>query len=421
MLFTLALAGACASQDPPPAAPRAAVEPGFVVLFDGSSTDAWRGYGSETFPSKGWVVRDGALVHEAGGGGGDLISKRRFGNFDLRFEWKVAPRGNSGVMFRVVETDEPSYVTGPEYQILDDAAHSPSPDTAAGALYRLAAPQGASPRPAGEWNEARIVLVENRLEHWLGGKKVVEVDFASPEYAARLAKSKFASWRGFNAHRRGHICLQDHGDEVAFRNVRIRELPPGKERHGEEVVLFDGTSLDAFDAHLPEGTRLSDVWSIVDGVLVCKGKPAGYLYTRERFESFVLTLEWRFVPEHGGGNSGVLMRMTGEHRVWPRSLEAQLMSGSAGDFYSIGEFPMRAAPERTRGRHTRRLGGQEKPIGEWNRYEIIADGPWVQLAINGEVVNEAWDCAVVPGHICLQSEGVEIHFRAIRLTRLLPP
>ncbi len=401
---------------PKPAAPSATSD--WVTLFDGTSTDAWRAYGAAEFPKAGWSVVDGALVHAAQGGGGDLISKRQFRNFELEFDWRVGQKANSGVMFRVVETKEPSYATGPEYQLLDDAGHGATPDTSSGALYALAAPAGAEVRPASSWNAARITLDGDKLAHWLNGKKVVDVDFASDGYKASLAKSKFAKWKGFNAHPRGHICLQDHGDEVAFRNVRIRELPPSKSRHGDEVVLFDGKSLDAFAAHLNEGKQLADVWSIVDGVLICKGQPAGYLYTKATFTNYVLKVQWRFDPKTGGGNSGVLLRMMGEHKVWPRSIEAQLHAGNAGDFWNIGDFTMTTDAARAKGRNTKKSHANEKPLGEWNDYEIIVDGSWVRLNVNGQTLNEAWGCEEIAGPICFQSEGVEIQFRDIRLTNL---
>ncbi|MEZ5966322.1 MAG: DUF1080 domain-containing protein [Planctomycetota bacterium] len=395
-----------------------AASAGWVTLFDGTSTEAWRGYGSADFPETGWVVRDGALVHEARGGGGDVITRRQFANFELELQWRIGPKANSGILYRVVESKQPPYFSGPEYQLLDDAAHEASPDTSAAALYALAAPVGKTLKPAGAWNDARIVVRGDHLEHWLNGKMVVEVDFASESYKAALAKSKFAKWPEFNMHRRGHISLQDHGDEVAFRNIRVRELPPEQARLGEEVVLFDGSGLDAFACFLKDGAEMGDVWSVVDGELVCSGKPTGYLYTKDTFDNFVLQLQWRFDPKKGAGNSGVLLRMSGEHKVWPRSIEAQLESGNAGDFWNIGKFGMNTEAARRNGRNTKKTHAAEKPLGEWNRYEIVVDGSWVQLRVNGEVVNEAWDCEVLPGHIGLQSEGAEIHFRDIRVRPL---
>jgi hypothetical protein len=182
--------------------------------------------------------------------------------------------------------------------------------------------------------------------------------------------------------------------------------------------LFDGKGLDAWTRFLPAGNELADVWSVAGDSIVCTGKPAGYLYTVQKFESFVLRLQWRFDPAKGAGNSGVLLRVAGEHQVWPRSIEAQLHSGNAGDFWNIGEFAMQVDAARTKGRNTKKTHANEKPIGEWNDYEIVVDGPWVRLTVNGQVLNEAWDCGVIPGHIALQSEGAEIHFRIIRLQLL---
>jgi hypothetical protein len=130
----------------------------------------------------------------------------------------------------------------------------------------------------------------------------------------------------------------------------------------------------------------------------------------------VLKLEWRFDPvTKKAGNSGVLLRRIGEQKVWPRSVEAQLQSENAGDFWNIDKFGMKTVPERTRGRNTRKTHGAERPIGEWNEYEIIVDGGDIVLKVNGQVLNRAWDVTVIPGQICLQSEGAVIQFRRIRL------
>jgi hypothetical protein len=129
----------------------------------------------------------------------------------------------------------------------------------------------------------------------------------------------------------------------------------------------------------------------------------------------VLKLEWRFDPAKGAGNSGVLLRMIGEHKVWPRSVEAQLQSGNAGDFWNIDEFPMKTDPQRTHGRNTKKTHFAEYPIGDWNEYEIVVDGGSVILNVNGEELNRAGDVLKTPGKIGLQSEGAEIHLRNIRL------
>ncbi len=188
-----------------------------------------------------------------------------------------------------------------------------------------------------------------------------------------------------------------------------------------EVPLFNGKDLSGWKAHFGEpGPKMEEVWSVKEGgVLHCAGKPVGYIYTEKDYTSFKLKLEWRGVGKPG--NSGALLRVQEPHTVWPKSIESQLQSGSAGDIWNIGKFPMKVAPDRTKGRHTTKLHEtNEKPIesGEWNTYEITLDGPDLELKVNGLVQNRAADCEVKPGKIALQSEGAEIEFRNIVLTPL---
>ncbi len=414
-LFVLALLGASVSvpahaQDPAPRPGASA----WKELFAGRDTRAWRGYRGDAFPAQGWVVADGALQLQAGGRGGDLVTAEEFADFELRFEWRVASGANSGVMYLVSEEPAAPWLSGPEYQILDDGGHADGaePRTAAAALYALYPATGGQLRPTGEWNEGRIAVYRGTVEHWLNGTRVVRCAPASADFAARVAASKFAKVDGFAAARRGRIALQDHGDEVSFRNVRIRTLDPEA-----EVALFNGADFTGWTCCLPEGKQLADVWSVAaDGVMVCQGEPPGYIRTVADYDNFVLTLEWRWDPvTKREGNSGVLVRMVGPDKVWPKSIEAQLMSGRAGDFWCIDDFPMQTEPARTSGRNTRHLAPNELPVGEWNRYEIEADHGRVELRVNGKVLNAAWECAELPGKICLQSEGAPIHFRDIRL------
>ncbi len=209
------------------------------------------------------------------------------------------------------------------------------------------------------------------------------------------------------------LTAQDLADLVAF----LSEDPDAEPEYGAEVVLFDGTSMDAWTHFLSDASvPFEDVWSVRDGVLRCEGRPAGYIRTRESFDNYRLTLEWRFDPDAGPGNSGALLRMTGEDKVWPRSIEAQLQHRNAGDFWNIDKVVMRPDPSRTRGRNTKRMApSSEKPLGEWNRYDILVDGPRVELRVNGVLQNVADWCEEVAGPICLQSEGAVIEFREIRL------
>lgn len=203
-------------------------EPKWEVLFDGKGTSQWRSYRGREFPAKGWSVDDEGLRCHSKGGGGDIVTREQYENFELEFEWKVSAGANSGVMYRVREDKGASYETGPEFQVLDDAQHpdGKNPKTSAGSLYALIAANGSKELKAvGQWNQARIMMDGKRVEHWLNGKMVVGYEWGSPELQSMIAKSKFKDWPGFARQTAGHICIQDHGDDVWFRNVRIRRLP----------------------------------------------------------------------------------------------------------------------------------------------------------------------------------------------------
>jgi hypothetical protein len=188
----------------------------------------------------------------------------------------------------------------------------------------------------------------------------------------------------------------------------------------QEIELFNGKNFDGWTFVLADkNAKMEDVWSVEDGVIVCKGKPAGYLRTDKEYENYVLTLEWRWKPGSKGGNSGVLLHSSdpGAIGVWPKSVEAQLAAGNAGDIWVIGttvEIPN--ADKRVMGRrHLNLTDDSEKAPGEWNQYEITCKGDEIILKVNGDVVNHATKSSVTKGAICLQSEGAEVHFRNIKL------
>lgn len=206
---------------------------GTIVLFDGRDTSAWRGYKQEGFPAKGWVVRDGVLSTDptiASADRVDIITRDKFRNFDLELEWRISPGGNSGVFYGVAETDGPAWHTGPEMQILDDDRH---PDAnrgvngnrRAGTLYDLLPANGNKRlKPVGEFNKARLVVRDGRVTHYLNGKKILEYDLNSPEMTKIIAASKFKDFPRFAREQEGYIALQHHGEEVSFRNIRIKRL-----------------------------------------------------------------------------------------------------------------------------------------------------------------------------------------------------
>lgn len=222
---------------------------GWRLLFDGSSFEGWRGIGRDDVPAEHWEIVDGAIHKIASGNvpvapdgqpvsGGDLMTEEAFDNFEMAFEWKIGPGGNSGVKYNVSEamsTNNPlgagNAALGFEYQVLDDEGH---PDAKAGdgvnrtaaALYDLKGPIENKPiNPVGQWNVGRILVQGNHAEHWLNGVKVVEYDLDSEDFKDRFARSKYVDIAGFADKRTGHIVLQDHNDDAWYRNIKIRVLP----------------------------------------------------------------------------------------------------------------------------------------------------------------------------------------------------
>jgi hypothetical protein len=197
---------------------------GWKLLFDGKSSAGWHAIGKKEFPAKGWLVRDGLLSHEARGGGGDIVTEAQFDDFELAWEWRIAPGANSGLKYNLLAPDKG---VGCEYQLLDDAKH---PDgklhdgtRKTGGLYDVLAPgSNAAPKPPGEWNQSRIIVHGKHVEHWLNGVKAVEFDFASDALNASVLESKFKSAPGWSEKRKSPILLQDHGDAIDFRNIKIR-------------------------------------------------------------------------------------------------------------------------------------------------------------------------------------------------------
>ncbi|MBY0307402.1 MAG: DUF1080 domain-containing protein, partial [Phycisphaerales bacterium] len=346
----------------------------WVWLTDAASCkDRWKGYRKEAFPASGWAfdTATGVLASSAGGGGGDLMTREQYGDFELAFQFKCAPKANSGVIYRSTEKHGASWMTGPEFQVIDDAGNSLKPDDphSSGALYDILKPPADKVFKAGDWNEGRIYVRSGLVQHWLNGKKVAEVQAfnadgkPSQAWTKAIAASKFKEYEGFGVQPKGSIVLQDHGDEVSYRDVSVRALDvPGP----NERLLFNGKDLTGWTAVVPElADKKEDQtkpWSVKDGVLRCEGKPGGYIRTTEKFTNFVFRCQWRFDPARGPGNSGVLLRTNGEDKVWPRSIEAQLESGNAGDFWNIDQMKMTVAKERTSGRNTKKTHGAERAL-----------------------------------------------------------
>lgn len=211
--------------DAPNTLPESEKVAGWKLLFDGQSTAGWQGLGGKPFPKSGWVVEDGTLKHTKGGG--DIVTAEDYESFEVIWEWKIAKGGNSGLKYNLVD---PKKNVGFEYQLLDDENHADAKvrgrrrQTAA--LYDLLDPVSEKKlNPPGEWNLSRIVVAGNHVEHWLNGVKAVDFEIGSEAMIAAIAGSKYAKIPKFGEKVKSPILLQDHGDELAIRSMKLRVLP----------------------------------------------------------------------------------------------------------------------------------------------------------------------------------------------------
>ncbi|TXF87755.1 DUF1080 domain-containing protein [Neolewinella aurantiaca] len=206
----------------------------WVSLFNGEDFTGWHTYGKESVGAA-WKIADGSIYLDVANkdgwqteGGGDIVTDKSYANYELELEWKIGKNGNSGIIYNIVETDEYDYpwLTGPEMQVLDNDGH---PDGKikthrAGDLYDFISVAEENVKPVGEWNKVKLVVTDGKVEHWLNGKKQVEYANKGPEWEAMIDKSKFKDYDAFGMSTSGKISLQDHGDAVWFRGIRIREL-----------------------------------------------------------------------------------------------------------------------------------------------------------------------------------------------------
>lgn len=208
---------------------------GTILLFDGKTTDMWRSYGKQTFPA-GWVIEDGAIKclgsgKGEAGQGGDIITKEKFGNFELTLEWKISEGGNSGIFYLAQEIEgDPIWKSSPEMQVLDNAKHPDSKmgvdgNRQAGSLYDLIPAKPQNAKPAGEWNQVKIMVYKGTVVHYQNGAQVLEYHLWTDDWKKMCANSKFKDYTNFvNTAAEGYIGLQDHGDDVWYRNIKIKKL-----------------------------------------------------------------------------------------------------------------------------------------------------------------------------------------------------
>lgn len=222
-----ALLPACRTVNPAPATTAAATSAqagDWHPLFDGTTLAHWRGYRSDSMPA-GWSIVNGILTKT--GSREDIVTRQTFGDFEVTFDWKLAPGGNAGFFYRGTEEYDHIYWSAPEYQLLDDAGHPDGKNrlTAAGADYAVYASPAGIVHPGGEWNSSRIIVRGAHVEHWLNGQKLLEYELWSPDWKARVARSKFSHYPDYGMARYGLLGIQgDHNGTLELKNIRIREL-----------------------------------------------------------------------------------------------------------------------------------------------------------------------------------------------------
>jgi hypothetical protein len=391
----------------------AEIAEGWELLFDGTSLDQWRLYNSEGTGS--WGIEDGCLAADGTGSDstGYIVTRKEYANFDLVFDWKIAPEGNSGVIYHVVESDRfhSPYITGPEYQLIDDINWPGELEewqkTGADYAMYLPDPEKKKLNPAGEWNNSRILFDNGHVEYWLNGEKIVEFEAWTPEWFALKNSGKWAGAPEYGLAATGVISLQDHGSKVWFKNMKIRELP---KKEAGPVSLFNGIDLTGWTAY---GT---EKWYVEDSLLVCESGPDkqyGYLATDMYYKDFDLSVDFRQISD---GNSGVFFRSVIEGtRISGWQVEVAPKDHDTGGIYeSYGRGWLMQIPDEKE--------NILKP-GEWNTLRIKAVGPDVTTWLNGEEMVRLNDPKIgrANGRIALQIHdggGIKVQWKNLLIQPL---
>jgi len=367
---------------------------GWELLFNGENLDNWRAYNAEGTGT--WMVEDGLLA--ASGTGSDstgyIITEKQYENFDLKFEWKIAPEGNSGVLYHVIESEKfpTPYLTGPEYQLVDDIGFPSELEEwqKTGADYAMYTPDNTikNLKPVGEWNSSRIVFDNGHVEHWLNGEKILEFEAWTDEWfeLKNSGKWEFAPEYGLSS--TGHISLQDHGSKIWFRNMKIKELPREEK---DPVELFNGENLDGW---IEYGNEL---WYVEDGLLVCESGPLkeyGYLATDKYYRDFDLSVDFKQVSQ---GNSGIYFRSTVKGNIisgWQVEVAPE-GHDSGGIYESYGRGWLEQIPDEKE---------DYLKEGEWNTMRIRLEGSKVTTWLNGNLMVELEDPLIgkANGRVALQ-------------------
>lgn len=386
---------------------------GWELLFNGEDLDNWKAYNADGTGT--WMVEDGLLT--ASGEGSDstgyIITRNQYENFDLKFEWKIAPEGNSGVMYHVIESERyhTPYLTGPEYQLVDDVGYPSELEEwqKTGADYAMYPPDKSKKdlKPVGEWNSSRIIFDNGHVEHWLNGEKILEFEAWTDEWFEHKNSGKWGNTPGYGLSSLGHISLQDHGSKIWFRNMKIKELPKKK---SEPVELFNGINLDGW---IEYGNEL---WYVEDSLLVCESGPDeqyGYLATEMFYKDFDLSVDFKQVSD---GNSGIFFRSVFDGtKVTGWQVEVAPKGHDSGGIYeSYGRGWLKQIPD------------EDEDIlkeGEWNTMRVKVVGSEVTTWLNGEEMAHLDDSRIgeANGRVALQIHdggGIKVLWKNIVLQPL---
>ena len=388
---------------------------GWQLLFDGKTLNGWRDYnGTElTVP---WHVVDGCI--QAKGSGSDasgyIVTDKEYENFILSWDWKLSKGGNSGMLYHVVENPafKVPYVTGPEYQLIDEP-NFPEPLEEwqkLGVDYAMHLPDKSKMKvnPQGEWNNSKIVFDNGHVEHWLNGEKILEFEAWTDDWFAKKNSGKWAGASEYGLAKKGVICLQDHGYPASFRNIKIKELP---RKAGKEVVLFNGKDLSNWEQY---GT---EKWYVQDGLLICESGPDkeyGYLATREYYDDYDLTVEFK---QEKDGNSGVFIRSWVEPVAKVNGWQVEVAPkgcDTGGIYESYGRGWIVQIPDEKE---------NILKYGDWNTLRVKVQGNNVQTWLNGqEMVNlDDEKIGAGKGRIALQIHsggGIKVAWRNLKLKTL---
>ena len=385
--ISLALFSSCTSVEPNTLTPEEIAD-GWQLLFDGKTLNGWKDYNGTTL-TQPWHVVDGCI--QAKGDGSDasgyIVTDKQYENFELSWDWKLSKGGNSGMLYHVVERPQFAvpYVTGPEYQLIDEP-NFPEPLEEwqkLGVDYAMHLPDKAKMKvnPQGEWNNSKIVFDNGHVEHWLNGVKILEFEAWTDDWYAKKNSGKWANAPEYGLAKKGVLCLQDHGYPASFRNIKIKELP----RKTKEVTLFNGTDLKEWEAY---GT---EKWYVEDGLLICESGPDkkyGYLATRDYYDDFDLTVEFK---QEADGNSGVFIRSFIEEDVKVNGWQVEVAPkghDTGGIYESYGRGWLIQIPDEKENIlkegdwNTMRIKVQGDNVQTWRRYQGSLEKPESKNIIN---------------------------------------